>query len=106
MSSDKLLGFGSVFERLLSTDGRMAVIQECGPTELSLPHTLWLYLLLGVRNNEIFLMVHDTDCVSMDFNMRRTYCSWINNVFNSLICNLFKNIDLCMFCMRAQFGVY
>lgn len=106
MSSDKLLRFGNAFEWLLSTDGRMAVIQECGPTELSLPHTLCLYLLPGVRPNEIFLMVQDTDYISMDFNMSRTYCSWINNVFNSLICNLFKNIDLCMFCMRAQFGAY
>lgn len=106
MSSDKLLRFGSVFGWLLSTDGRMAPIQECGPTELSLPHTLCLYLLLGVTDNETFLMVQDTDYISMDFNMSRTYCSWINNVFNSLICNLFKNIDLCMFCMRAQFGAY
>lgn len=51
-------------------------------------------------------MVQDTDYISIDFNMSRTYCSWINKVFNSLIYNLFKNIDLCMFCMRAQFGAY
>lgn len=64
-------------------------------------HTLFsLYLPLGVTNNEIFLMAQDTDYISMDFS------SWINSVFNSLICNLFKNIDLCMFCMRAQFGAY
>lgn len=84
----------------------MAFIQECGPTEFSLPHTLCLDLPLGVGNNEIFLMLPDRDYISMDFNMSRTYCSWINSVFNSLICNLFVNIDLCMFRMRAQFGAY
>lgn len=34
MSSDKLSRFANAFEWLLSTDGRMALGEECGPAEL------------------------------------------------------------------------
>lgn len=33
--------------------------------------------------------------IAPDANITSTYWVWINKVFNSLTCNLFKIIDLC-----------
>lgn len=35
------------------------------------------------------------DRIALDSNITITYWVWINKVFNSLMCNLFKIIDLC-----------
>lgn len=53
---------------------------------------VWMAVICHVE-----LTSQNEDNVSIAFHMSITYCIWINKVFNSLTCNLFKSIDLCSF---------